>query len=153
MKTKIMKKAITVFLSAAFIATSLAPTSVFAADKIAMTSVTVGGDFGNRVYNGQDQRFSPSVTYNGVPLSKDADYTETWADDTTNAGTVKLTLEAVNTSGNEKYTGKVEKSFTISQAQPVISQTDTNRTDVTVAYTESGIRFPYTVKTEQELPV
>ena len=56
---------------------------------------------------------APVVTFNGMTLEKDADYTVAYSNNV-NAGTATVTVTAVST--NAKYSGSAQKNFTINPA-------------------------------------
>ena len=69
------------------------------------------GQLDNTVYNGSEQKFEPKVTdANGAALVKDRDYTLTWSDDVTNAGTVTVTV-----TGKGNYAGSVTRTYAIAK--------------------------------------
>lgn len=69
------------------------------------------GQLDNTVYNGSEQKFEPKVTdANGAALVKDRDYTLTWSDDVTNAGTVTVTV-----AGKGNYAGSVTRTYAIAK--------------------------------------
>ena len=73
--------------------------------------VTVG-DLGNLVYNGLSQVQKPAVTdKGGNALAEDTDYTLSYSADTTNVGTVTVTVTGI---GN--YTGTVTRTYKITPA-------------------------------------
>ena len=73
--------------------------------------VTVG-DLGNLVYNGLSQVQKPAVTdKGGNALAEDTDYTLSYSADTTNVGTVTVTVTGI---GN--YTGTVTRTYEITKA-------------------------------------
>ena len=73
--------------------------------------VTVG-DLGDLVYNGLSQVQKPAVTdKGGNALAEDTDYTLSYSTDTTNVGTVTVTITGI---GN--YTGTVTRTYEITPA-------------------------------------
>ena len=64
-------------------------------------------------YTSEALQPAPVVTFNGMTLEKDADYTVAYSNNV-NAGTATVTVTAVST--NAKYSGSAQKNFTINPA-------------------------------------
>ena len=65
------------------------------------------------IYTSEAQTPAPVVTFNGMTLEKDADYTVAYANNV-NVGTATVTVTAVST--NAKYSGSAQKTFVINPA-------------------------------------
>ncbi len=75
------------------------------------------GSLSDVVYNGQSQQQRPTVkTKEGASLSEGTDYTVTFSEDTTNAGTVTVTVTGI---GN--YSGTVTRTYKIIERELVIT--------------------------------
>ena len=144
------RKTLTLFLSAAMIATAapgaviLSPVTVLAEDtQTSIKNASITGDFNGLVYNGNAQEPDYSVTLNGKTLVKGTDYTEAWAN-TKDAGTATLTI-----TGTGDYKDTATKTFTIAKATPVIKQVvgavATDDTRKTVDYDRSAKSFDFKV--------
>ena len=81
------------------------------------------------IYTSEALEPAPVVTFNGMTLEKDADYTVSYADNV-NVGTATVTVTAVST--NAKYSGTAQKTFTINPA---------TLTGMTLAKTEFTYNF------------
>lgn len=81
---------------------------------LSTATVTLSGA-DNLTYTGSAHEPAVTVTYEGNTLTRDTDYTVAYTGNT-DAGTGKVTV-----TGTGSYTGKAEKTFTIGQAEPVIS--------------------------------
>ena len=69
------------------------------------------------VYNGENQQVRPDVTgTNGNALTEGTDYTLTWSEDTTNVGTVSVTVTGI---GN--YEGTVTRTYRITPRNVVLT--------------------------------
>ncbi|MGN0287463.1 MAG: MBG domain-containing protein, partial [Atopobiaceae bacterium] len=92
------------------------------------------------VYNGTEQKQPVTVhdAATGKDLVKGTDYTLSYSEDTTNVGTVTVT---VNGTGN--YTGSVSKTYKITQAPVTVTANDATKTygsaDPTFTATVSGL--------------
>lgn len=75
-------------------------------------------------YNGQEQKPTISVSYYGLPLTENIDYTITWPIDCKNVGDHKPVT--ITFKGN--YSGTVEKTFDIKPKESDISWSDTELT-------------------------
>lgn len=147
---KRFKKTLTLFLSAAMIATAapgvgvLSPITVMAEDnKTSIKNATITGDFNGLVYNGSAQTPIYTVTMGNTTLVKGTDYTEVWKD-TTDAGTATLTI-----NGTRNYKDTATKTFTIAKATPIVKQmvgaVATDDTRKTVDYDGSVKSFDFKV--------
>ena len=63
-------------------------------------------------YDGTSQKQEPVVTYNGATLVKGKDYELEYSEDTTNAGSVTVTVK-----GKGNYTGNVDTTYTIDKRE------------------------------------
>ncbi len=75
-----------------------------------MADATITLSTTSYTYNGSARKPSVTVVYGEVELTKDTDYTVTYADNT-NAGTATVTITAV--ADSELYTGEATQNFTI----------------------------------------
>gem|GEM_PF-5284272 len=75
----------------------------------------------DQIYTGVPVTVSPTVTYNGVTLIEDNDFSASFTNNT-NAGTASITLTGI---GN--YAGSKTVSFTILKANPTILFADVNK--------------------------
>ena len=69
------------------------------------------------IYDGTAKEPAPVVTFNGMTLEKDVDYTVSY-ENNVNAGTATVTITAVSTS--LKYSGSATKNFNIKKATSYI---------------------------------
>lgn len=77
----------------------------------------------NVVYNGQEQRWKPVVTdEKGNVLVEGRDYTLSYSEDLTNAGTVAVTIEGM---GN--YVGTLDRTYDITPAEAVVRVNDSSK--------------------------
>ena len=83
---------------------------------IAECDVTLGSD--SFTYNGKAQTTTVTVKDGSTTLTENTDYTVTYSDDNTDAGTATITIKGI---GN--YNGQVEKEFTISKASQTVTAT------------------------------
>ena len=75
------------------------------------------------VYNGQEQKWSPTVTdENGNVLVEGVDYTVSYGSDATNAGTVTVIV-----TGKGNYAGTVDRVYTITPAPVTITVADASK--------------------------
>ena len=91
-------------------------------------------------YNGQSQQQKPTVhdAATGKDLVEGTDYTLSYSEDTTNAGTVTVTINGI---GN--YSGSVDTTYQIKQAQGVVKANDASKNygekDPSLSATVSGL--------------
>ncbi|MEE6158935.1 MBG domain-containing protein, partial [Olsenella sp. YH-ols2221] len=75
-------------------------------------------------YNGQSQQQKPTVhdATTGKDLVEGTDYTLSYSDDTTNVGTVNVTI-----TGKGNYSGSVDTAYQIKQAEVVVKAADASK--------------------------
>ena len=74
------------------------------------------------MYNGQSQQQEPTVMNGETALIKDQDYTLSYIDDTTNAGTVIVTVTGIN-----NYSGSQEVSYEITKRNVTLTSADASK--------------------------
>ena len=94
------------------------------------------GEIADQSYTGSEIRPDVNVTFGGSVLTKDTDYTVTYADNT-DAGTATVTV-----TGKGNYTGEVSKTFTIS---PVPLTQEMITLGEAPTYTGSAVKAAVTV--------
>ncbi|MCF0109167.1 MAG: MBG-2 domain-containing protein, partial [Erysipelotrichaceae bacterium] len=93
----------------------------------------VANDPTDVVYNGEDQKWVPTLKDGETTLVKDTDYTVTYSSDTKNVGTVTVTI-----TGKDNYSGTVTRTYQITPATlTVVTPTDSKVYDGT-ALTKAG---------------
>ena len=85
------------------------------------------------VYNGESQQQKPIVKDGDKVLEEDTDYTLTYSEDTTNAGTVTVTI-----TGKGNYDGKFEVTYEITPAPLKITTNSAEKTYDGSALTAGG---------------
>ena len=86
------------------------------------------------VYNGLEQKQAPTVKdKKGVALVKGTDYTISYSEDTTNVGTVTVTIE-----GKGNYTGTVTRTYQITQRSIEITASSASKAYDGTALTENS---------------
>ncbi|MGN0055424.1 MAG: MBG domain-containing protein [Atopobiaceae bacterium] len=85
-------------------------------------------------YNGQEQKQGVTVkdTKTGTTLTQGTDYDLSYSDDTTNVGTVTVTV-----TGKGNYSGKVERSYKINKATLTVTTPDASKAYDGTALTKS----------------
>ena len=93
------------------------------------------------VYNGSEQKLLPTVTdKNGKTLLLDSEYTVAWSENTTNVGTVTITV-----TGQGNYTGSTTVTYRITPATAIVSANAATKaygtpdSDVTLGATVTGL--------------
>ena len=87
------------------------------------------------VYNGESQEQKPTVTMKAkADLVEDTDYTISFSEDTTNAGTVTVTVKGIN-----NYKGSVERTYKILPREITITSQGATKTYDGRALTNGGV--------------
>ena len=113
-------------------------------DDLAYKGVTVTAP-DNTVYNGQSQKLKPTVKdANNNPLTEGSDYELEYSKDTTNVGTVTVTIK-----GKGNYSGTVTTTYQITPA-PIKEEDETDTPRFTISEIDSVV---YNGTSQKQAPV